>query len=134
MLCATRVISRKALECSGIGTDFYTQRNFSTILKSVSDHFIFENEWKSFVMGLKMSIEFFLYSQYSYKLIIGLLVDSCSDFTGPWWSHEVDSKLISCNISLFSRNFRPQPLQYPFTNDMQLNTETSKFELTYFSQ
>ncbi|KAI8427062.1 hypothetical protein MSG28_014701 [Choristoneura fumiferana] len=36
MLCATRVMGRKALECSGIGTDFYTQRNFSTILKSTA--------------------------------------------------------------------------------------------------
>lgn len=39
MLSATRVISRKALECSGIGSDFYTQRNLSTIIKNVSDHF-----------------------------------------------------------------------------------------------
>ncbi|XP_045505760.1 heat shock 70 kDa protein cognate 5 isoform X1 [Colias croceus] len=36
MLSATRVISRKALECSGIGSDFYTQRNFSTILKNTA--------------------------------------------------------------------------------------------------
>lgn len=49
MLCATRAIGRKALECSGIGTEYYTQRNFSTILKNVSVHFIWENEWKSFV-------------------------------------------------------------------------------------
>nr|AWX67686.1 heat shock protein 70 [Heortia vitessoides] len=36
MLCATRAIGRKALDCSGIGTDFYTHRNFSTILKSTA--------------------------------------------------------------------------------------------------
>ncbi|KAJ0169970.1 hypothetical protein K1T71_014576 [Dendrolimus kikuchii] len=36
MLSATRVIGRKALECSGISSDVYTQRNFSTILKNTA--------------------------------------------------------------------------------------------------
>ncbi|KOB66495.1 Heat shock protein cognate 5, partial [Operophtera brumata] len=36
MLTATRVIGRKALECSGIGSDVCTQRNFSSILRSVN--------------------------------------------------------------------------------------------------
>nr|UFR83482.1 HSC70 [Hyphantria cunea] len=36
MLTATRVISRKALECSGLTSDIYTQRNFSTILKNTA--------------------------------------------------------------------------------------------------
>ncbi|KAJ2939901.1 hypothetical protein O0L34_g6605 [Tuta absoluta] len=36
MLCATRVVGRKALECSGLGTDFYTQRNLSSIIKNTA--------------------------------------------------------------------------------------------------
>lgn len=42
MLCATRAFGRKALECSGITTDLCSQRNFSTILKNVSAHFLFQ--------------------------------------------------------------------------------------------
>lgn len=38
MLTATRVISRKALDCAGI-SDIYTHRNFSSILKNVSNHY-----------------------------------------------------------------------------------------------
>ncbi|XP_026744298.1 heat shock 70 kDa protein cognate 5 [Trichoplusia ni] len=36
MLTATRAIGRKALECSGLSSDIYTQRNFSTILKNTA--------------------------------------------------------------------------------------------------
>lgn len=56
MLTATRVIGRKALECSGIGSDVYTQRNFSSIIRSVSTILLLETNEYRLSQELKMSL------------------------------------------------------------------------------
>lgn len=124
MLTATRVISRKALECSGLSSDIYTQRNFSSILRNVSDHFNSENEWKSFVT-LSENVKNLIISCSLRHLLIFISVSF--NYSCRFGVHmDPTTKMSRLKFSLIIVLFRPQPPLCLFTSNMLSSTGTSK--------
>lgn len=132
MLCATRAIGRKVLEHSGIGSD-YTHRNFSTILKTVSDHFHMKNEWKSHVRLQKWHE----IPQPLYYLNLLLVISNFLCIIGrseigrisTWVFFQFTFVSKVLDISL---NYRLQPLQSLFTSVMECTTEISEYIISVF--
>lgn len=122
MLTATRVISRKALECSGITSEIYTHRNFSTILKNVSN-IILRFSKKKMEYRLSGTLKLSIITVKSLVLSRTCLQSLLYEFGfAPGSTCLFD--YISFVVLIFSR---PQPPQYPSTNVMECSIETSEF-------
>lgn len=121
MLTATRVISRKALECSGITSEIYTHRNFSTILKNVSN-IILRFSKKKMEYRLSGTHKLSIITVKSLVLSRTCLQSLLYEFGfAPGSTCLFD--YISFVVLIFSR---PQPPQYPSTNVMECSIETSE--------
>lgn len=121
MLTATRVISRKALECSGITSEIYTHRNFSTILKNVTN-IILRFSKKKMEYRLSGTLKLSIITVKSLVLSRTCLQSLLYEFGfAPGSTCLFD--YISFVVLIFSR---PQPPQYPSTNVMECSIETSE--------
>lgn len=122
MLTATRVISRKALECSGITSEIYTHRNFSTILKNVSNILYYDFRKKKMEYRLSGTLKLSIITVKSLVLFRTCLQSLLYEFGfAPGSTCLFD--YISFVVLIFSR---PQPPQYPSTNVMECSIETSE--------